>query len=136
VTLTTATTLFGLAVAGAVAWALGGRVGTGALAGYSAGAFVAGLALVLQRRLATSRPELLVACVMASFLIKAFAMLVLTLAVRFVAPLAEIADAPAFLFGFAGATLLVLAPATLDTLRTFDSRRKLSGATVGEARPS
>lgn len=135
-TLTTITTLLGLAVSGAVAWTLGGRAGTGAIAGYLAGAFVAGLALLLQRRLAATRPELLAASVLASFLIKAFAMLALTLAVRFVAPLAEIADAPAFLFGFAGATLLVLAPATLETLRTFDSRRKSSVATVGEARPS
>lgn len=135
-TLTTLTTLVGLAISCVCAWALGGREGTGVLAGYLAGSFVAGVALLAQRRLAASRPELFTASVMASFLIKAFAMLVLTLAVRFVAPLAAIAHAPAFLFGFAGATLLVLGPATFETLRALDSRRKTSAASVGEARPS
>lgn len=135
-TLTTITTLLGLAASCAVAWTLGGREGTGALAGFLAGATVAGAALLAQRRLAVRAPNLIAASIMASFLIKAFAMLALTLTVRYYAPLAEIADARAFLFGFGGATLLVLAPATLDTLRALDTRRKTSGADVGEARPT
>ncbi len=141
-TLTTITTVLGLAASCAVAWMLGGREGTGVLAGFLAGAFIAGVALIAQHRLAVRRSELLAASVMASFLIKAFAMLVLTLTVRYVAPLAEIADARTFLFGYAGATLLVLAPATLDTLRALqtrralDTRRKTSSASVGEARPT
>lgn len=136
-TLTTTTTLVGLAAACASAWALGGRLGTGAVAGYLAGACVAGLALLAQRRLAASaRPQMLAPSVMLGFLLKAFALLTLTLAVRYVAPLAQIADARSFLFGCGGAILLVLAPATLETLRALGPRRKPSGATVGEARPS
>lgn len=134
-TLTTKTTIAGLVAAGAVAWTLGGREGAGALAGFLAGAFVAGLALLVQRRLARARSEMLAASVMASFLLKAFAMLGLTLAVRYVPALSASFDAVAFLFGFAGATLLVLGPATFDTLRTLDSRRD-PAAGVGEARPS
>ena len=135
-TLTTITTLIGLAISGALAWTLGGRVGTGALAGYLAGAFVAGLALLAQRRLANARPELIAASVMAGFLIKAFAMLALTLTVRYVPALADRLDAVAFLLGFAGAALLILGPATFETLRTLDARRKISVASVGEARSS
>ncbi len=135
-TLTTITTLVGLAASSAIAWLLGGRMGTGVFAGYLAGAFVAGLALLAQRRLSAMRPELLPASVMAGFLIKAFAMLVLVLVVRYVAPLAAVADARGFLFGFGGSTLLVLGPATLDTLRALDTRRNASVAGVGEARPT
>jgi len=136
VTLTTKTTLVGLAAALAVGFGLGGREGAGALAGFLSGATTAGLALLLQRRLARTRPELLVASVMASFLIKAFAMLASTLCVRYVPTLANAFDAVAFLFGFAGATLLVLGPATFDMLRTLDSGRKNTVPSVGEARPS
>lgn len=135
-TLTTIATLVGLAASAAIGWSYGGRMGTGVISGYLAGAFVAGLALIAQRRLAAMRPELLSASVMASFLIKAFAMLLLVLAVRYVAPLAEVADARGFLFGFGGATLLVLGPATFETLRTLDARRNAPVARVGEARPS
>lgn len=135
-TLTTKTTLVGLTAALAVGFGLGGREGAGALAGFLTGAFTAGLALLMQRRLARTRPELLVASVMASFLIKAFAMLASTLCVHYVPALAQAFDAVAFLFGFAGATLLVLGPATFDTLRTLGSARKKTVASVGEARPS
>ncbi len=135
-TLTTITTLIGFAIAGAVAWTLGGRTGTGALAGYLAGAFIAGLAVLAQRRLSRARPELIAASVMAGFLIKAFAMLALTLTVRYVPVLAERLDAVAFLLGFAGAALLILGPATYETLRGIDTRRKITVAHVGEARSS
>ncbi|MBL8862373.1 MAG: hypothetical protein JNK02_10220 [Planctomycetes bacterium] len=123
-TLTTKTTVAGLAVALAAAFVLGGRQGSGALAGFLAGAFTAGLALVVQRRLARTRPELLAASVLAGFLLKACAMLATTLAVRFVPVLADAFDAVAFLFGFAGAALLVLGPATLETLRGLGPRAK------------
>ncbi len=135
-TLTTKTTLIGLAAALAVAFGLGGREGAGALAGFLTGASISGLALLLQRRLARTRPELLVPSVMASFLIKAFAMLASTLCVNYVPALRDAFDAVAFLFGFAGATLLVLGPATFDTLRSLDSGRKNTVSSVGEARPS
>jgi hypothetical protein len=136
VTLTSITTVAGLALSCVAAFALGGRSGTGALSGYLAGAFFAGLALVAQRAISRTRPELLVASVMASFLVKAFAMLATTLAVRYVPALAERVDAVAFLFGFAGAALLILGPATFETLRALGSRRTTSVANVREIRSS
>jgi hypothetical protein len=133
-TLTTKTTLGGLAVVLVIGYALGGRAGAGAVAGYLAGATAAGAALALQRRVVRARPELLAAGVLASFLIKACALLAATLAVAYVPALARPFDAVAFLFGFGGAALLVLLPATLDTLRALDGAR--SAERVGEARPS
>jgi hypothetical protein len=56
--LTTTTTLALLALAAGVAWYLGGREGTGVLAGFLAGASIAGLSLALQRRIATEKPLL------------------------------------------------------------------------------
>jgi hypothetical protein len=135
-TLTTKTTLVGLIVALATAFALGGREGAGALAGFLSGATVAGMALLVQRRLVRTRSELLAASVLASFLIKAFAMLVSTLAVRFVPALAGAFDAVAFLFGFAGAALLVLLPATLDTLRAIGPRAKPGASARGLTEPN
>lgn len=135
-TLTTKTTLAGLVAAAAIGWTLGGRAGAGTLAGFLAGATVAGFALAAQRRLARRGPQMLAASVLAGFVLKAFAMLGLTLTVRYVEPLHALLDAPAFLFGFAGATLLVLGPATVDTLRALDSRRNDPQARLGEARPT
>jgi hypothetical protein len=133
---TTATTLSGLAASAAMAWSLGGREGTGVLAGYLGGAFAAGVAMLLQRAAARRRPHLLLHAVLGGFLLKAVAMLVLTLAVRFVEPLANAADARWFLYGFAGATLLVLVPATFETLRTVDPARARAARTAVEARTS
>jgi len=116
-TLTSLTTLAGLALAAGIGWTLGGRAGTGVLAGFCAGASVAGLCLLLQRRTAQHRPRFLLQAVLAGFLIKAFALLGLTLLVRFYAPLAEVCDALAFLVAFAASAIAILVPATIDTLR-------------------
>jgi hypothetical protein len=136
VNVTTATTLAGLAASAATAWSVGGREGTGVLSGYLAGAFVSGVAMLLQRAAAQRRPHLLLHAVLGGFLLKAVAMLVLTLAVRFVEPLSGAADARWFLGGFAGAALLVLVPATLETLRTIDPARVRAARATVEARTS
>jgi len=122
-TLTSITTLAGLALAAAIGWSLGGTQGTGVLAGFCAGATVAGLCLVLQRKAALHRPQLLLQAVLAGFLIKAFALLSLTLLVRLYTPLAEVCDALSFLLSFAATAIAILVPATLDTLRLVEARR-------------
>ena len=121
--LTSITTLAGLALAAVIGWGLGGTQGTGVLAGFCAGASVAGLCLVLQRKAAQQRPQLLLQAVLAGFLIKAFALLSLTLLVRLYTPLAEVCDALSFLLSFAATAILILVPATLDTLRLIEARR-------------
>jgi hypothetical protein len=122
-TLTSITTLAGLALAAALGWSLGGPQGTGVLAGFCAGASVAGLCLVLQRKAALHRPQLLLQAVLAGFLIKAFALLSLTLLVRLYTPLSEVCDALSFLLAFAATAIAILVPATLDTLRLVEARR-------------
>jgi hypothetical protein len=122
-TLTSITTLAGLALAAVLGWSLGGTQGTGVLAGFCAGATVAGLCLVLQRKAAQHRPQLLLQAVLAGFLIKAFALLTLTLLVRLYTPLAEVCDALSFLLSFAATAIAILVPATLDTLRLVEARR-------------
>jgi hypothetical protein len=122
-TLTSITTLAGLALAAGIGWSLGGRVGTGVLAGYCAGASVAGLCLLLQRQAALHRPQLLLQAVLAGFLFKAFALLGATLLVRFYTPLADVCDALGFLVAFAATAIAILVPATLDTLRLLPARK-------------
>jgi len=122
-TLTSITTLAGFALAAAIGWSLGGTQATGVLAGFCAGASIAGLCLVLQRKAAQHRPQLLLQAVLAGFLIKAFSLLALTLLVRLYTPLAEVCDALSFLLAFAGTAIAILVPATLDTLRLVEARR-------------
>jgi hypothetical protein len=116
-TLTSITTLAGLALAAALGWTLGGSAGTGVLAGFCAGASVAGACVLLQRKAALHRPQLLLQAVLAGFLIKAFALLGLTLLVRFCTPIAAVCDTLSFLLAFAATAIAILVPATLDTLR-------------------
>jgi hypothetical protein len=121
--LTTTTTVALLALAAGVAWYLGGREGTGVLAGFLAGASIAGLSLALQRRIAAQKPQFLMHAVFAGFLLKAFAMLGATLIVAYVPAIARVCDALMFLIAFASAALLILLPATLDTLHIVTAKR-------------
>ena len=121
--LTTTTTLTLLALAAGVAWYLGGREGTGVLAGFLAGAAVAGVSLGLTRKIARERPRFLIHAVFAGFLLKAFALLVSVLVVAYVPAISRVCDPVMFLIAFAGAALLILMPATLDTLRIVTTKR-------------
>ncbi len=121
--LTTTTTLVLLAAAGGLAWFLGGRAGVGVLSGFLAGASIAGLSLALQGRIARERPRFVLHAVFAGFLIKAFALLVLTLSVALVPSIAAVCDPVAFLISFAGAAIAILLPATLDTLKALTAPR-------------
>ncbi len=122
-TLTSITTLAGLVLAAGIGWSLGGSRGTGVLAGFCAGASVAGLCVLLQRKAALRRPQFLLQAVLAGFLIKAFALLTLTLLVRFYTPLAQVCDTLSFVLAFAATAIAILVPATLDTLRLVEARR-------------
>jgi hypothetical protein len=115
--LTTKTTLLLLALAAGLAWVLGGRLGVGVISGFLAGASIAGLSLALQRRIALERPRFVLHALFAGFLLKAFALLLLTLTVALVPSLAAVCDPVAFLFTFAATAIAILLPATMDTLR-------------------
>lgn len=121
--LTTTTVLAGLGVAAAVGWSLGGADGTGVLAGFLAGASVAGGCVLLQRKVALSAPQYLVQSVLAGFLIKAVAMLATTLALALVPALRDACAPLAYLIAFAASSIGILVPATLDTLRLLEHRR-------------
>lgn len=121
--LTTQITLFGAAAAAAGAWIAPGPVGVGILAGFLAGAATAGAAAWIQHRLAGSAPRWLFHAVLASLLFKAGVLVCAGLLLHYVPALANTVDLAAFLLAFAGAVLLLLAPATLDTLRVL----KLAG---------
>jgi len=125
--LTTATTLCLFALCVALAWWLSGREGAGVLGGFLCGAAIAGATLGLQRKIALERPRFLVHAVFAGFLIKAFALLALTLLVALVPAISANVHPVAFLVAFAGTALLILLPATLDTLKLVTPRVPLAG---------
>jgi hypothetical protein len=114
---TTITTLVGAACAAALAWALDGRESLGVVLGYLAGASTSGACIALQRGAARHRPGLVFHAVLGGFLLKAFAMLVLTLTLHYVPAFSAHADSKAFLFAYAATAMLILFPATIDTLR-------------------
>ena len=121
-TLTTPTTLVLTVLAAGTAWTLGGALGTGVAAGFLAGATIAGLVLWMQRSVAHNRPAFVVHAVLGGFLIKAVALLVLTLTVCYVPALEAVCDPRTFLVAFAAAAIGILGPATIDTLRIVERR--------------
>jgi len=116
----------GLAVAAAVAWQLGGRLGAGVLGGYLLGAGMSGLGVLYQRHMLLTRPERVFSALVVSFLAKLVALLLGGLAFRFLAPVAEVADWRSFLIAFAGAVALVLPLGTWDAARVLKQRERLS----------
>jgi hypothetical protein len=111
-------TLLGLAAAAAVAAALGGALGVGALAGFAAASFV-GLAAGLHRaHLARTRPERAFGAFAVAFLAKLGLLLAGTLLLRFVEPLGARADWRAFALGFAAGALWLSLFTTIQTSRT------------------
>jgi MFS family permease len=122
-TLTTAGTLIGCAIAGSLAWWIGGSLGTGVLAGFLAGASVTGLCLAWQRHVLTRHPEKLVQVAVASFLVKLGAVLAGALALRFIDSQAVIADWRSFLVAFAVSAVLVLIPGTFENMKKLKPSR-------------
>jgi hypothetical protein len=121
---TTQITLLGTSAAAAAAWFAAGPVGAGILAGFLAGAATAGAAALLQHRLARLAPRWIFHALLASLLFKAGMLVCAGLLLHYVPALARAFDLRAFLLAFAAAVLLLLAPATLDTLRELKLSRK------------
>jgi hypothetical protein len=120
---TTATTLVLFALAAGLAWYLGGREGAGVMSGFLCGAAIAGVTLAVQRKVALERPRFLLHAVFAGFLLKAFVLLSSTLVVAYVPALNAAMHPVAFLLAFAATALLILLPATLDTLKLLTPSR-------------
>jgi hypothetical protein len=80
------------------------------------------LSLAMQRWVAREKPQFLLQAVLGGFLIKAFAMLALTLIVHYVPALSAACNAVSFLAAFAVAVIAILLPATIDTLRIVSNR--------------
>ena len=127
-TLTTQTTLALTALAAGAGWYVGGPVGVGIVAGFLAGASIAGLSLALQRWVAREKPQFLLQAVLGGFMVKAFAMLALTLIVHYVPALSAVCSSVSFLVAFAIAVIAILLPATIDTLRLVAVRPARSNA--------
>lgn len=123
----------GLAVAAAVAWQLGGRLGAGALGGYLLGAGMSGLGVLYQRHTLLTRPERSFSAFLVSFLAKLAALLLGGLAFRFLQPVAEVADWRSFLIAFAAAVALVLPVGTWEAASALRRRaRTVEGPSVRE----
>jgi hypothetical protein len=119
-------TLCGLALAGGIAWRLGGALGTGVLGGYLLGASLAGFGMAWQNHLLRTRPERVFAAMVAVFLLKLAVLLAAALVFRYVEPAARQVDWRGFLVAFAGGVMLVIAIGSLDTLRTLRQRRSVA----------
>lgn len=110
-----------------------GALGMGIVTGFLAGAGVALSSAVLQKRIAARRPALLVHVLGGGFLIKIFALLALTLCVRFIAPLGAGIEWRAFMLAFAAAVLGLLPCTAWELLRLTQDRAPTRAMPTGVA---
>lgn len=113
----------GLAVAGLVAWQLGGSSGAGALLGVLAATFVSALGLAWSersRRLGPGRP---LDGFVFTFLAKLGLLGAGALCLRYVPAAGEIFDWSAYLLGFAAAVLWAMLACSLPHLRSLRPHR-------------
>jgi 4-hydroxybenzoate polyprenyltransferase len=122
-TLTTLSTLAGLAAALSLAAWLGGAEGTGVLTGYLAGAAVTGACFVRQRRILRERPDRALRSMIEGFLAKLLAVVALVLGFVVFPALREIADHRLFLLAFTAAMLILLFTGTFDNAQLLRERR-------------
>jgi hypothetical protein len=115
--------LIGVGLAGAVAWQLGGRAGTGVLLGGLLAAAVTGLGLVWQRNLLRRSPRLVMGAMAAGFLLKLVVLAAGGLLLRYSEPFAARADWQAFVLAFVAIAVLVLIPGTLENARALRGSR-------------
>ena len=133
--LTTPTTLVLAAGAAALAWLLPGTAGWGVATGFLAGAIVAGGVLSVQKRIASRHPKFVLHAVLGGFLVKVVVLMATTLLVRYVPALEERCDPRAYLLAFAVTAVVVLGPATIDTLRLVERKPSVvQGPSEGLAR--
>jgi hypothetical protein len=109
--------LAALVVALACALRFGGPLGGGVIAGYLLGAGMSGLSVLYTLHLLSTRPQRVLTGQVLGFLALLGALLLGTLAFRYVPSAAERADWRAFSISFALAGVLVLLLGTLEAVR-------------------
>jgi hypothetical protein len=122
-TLTTLSTLAGLAAALSLAAWLGGAQGTGVLTGFLAGSTVTGACLMRQRKVLLARPDRALRSMIEGFLVKLGAVVAVVIAFAAFPALREIADLRSFFLAFAGSMLLLLFTGTFDNAQLLRERR-------------
>jgi hypothetical protein len=113
-TLTTLSTLAGLAAALSLAAWLGGAEGTGVLAGFLAGAALTGACLLRQRRILRALPGRALRSMVEGFLVKLGAVVLAVLCFVVFPAVRGTVDVRTFFLAFAGSILLVLFTGTYD----------------------
>lgn len=111
--------LVGLFAALAVAWRLGGTLGSGVMIGFLLGAAMSGLGVLYQRHLLVVHPERSLTAFVATFLVKLGLLVSGGLVFRFVDAAAARADWRSFLVAFAAAVVIVLPLGTFDAVQSF-----------------
>lgn len=120
--LTVATTLVGLALAIAVAASLGGLSGTGVVGGYLFGASLGLLGVGWQQHVLRTRPQQALNAAVLAFLFKLAGALMGALCLRYIEPVARIADWRSFIVAYGAAVLLSLIVGSVDTSRALKRR--------------
>lgn len=121
-TLTTLSTLAGLAAALSLAAWLGGAEGTGVLTGFLAGAAVTGACLLRQRKVLREMPSRALRSMVEGFLVKLAATVVVVLCFVIFPAVREAADLRTFFLAFAGSMLLVLFTGTFENAQILRGR--------------
>ncbi|MCP3917087.1 MAG: hypothetical protein GY711_16185 [bacterium] len=120
--LTLIATLAGLALAIVVSASLGGAEGTGVAGGYLFGGALGLLGVSYQNHILRTRPSQVMNASMVAFLFKLFGALLGVLSLRFLEPLARVAEWRSFLLAYAAAVLLSLVFGSIDISRALKRR--------------
>ncbi|MEY2807044.1 MAG: hypothetical protein RIR65_1461 [Planctomycetota bacterium] len=112
-----------LAVAGLVAWRLGGALAGGVVCGALAGTSLTGLSILRLRHVARHQPRQVFRALVEGFLAKLAVLLGGTLAFHGIDLLRQQVDPIAFLLTFASAALLILVPGTWESARILAASR-------------
>lgn len=119
-------TLGGALIAMLCAWSMGGREGTGVLAGYLLGGSLSGFGMAWQMHLLRTRPQRVLLATVTVYLLKLATLLAAVLCFRYLEPAARYVEWRAFLVAFAGGILLVMVVGSLDTLALLRERRRVA----------
>jgi hypothetical protein len=124
-----------LAVAGLVAWRLGGALAGGIACGALAGTSLTGLSVLRLRHVARHQPKLVFRALLEGFLAKFAVLLVGTLAFHGIDSLRAQVDPTAFLLTFACSALLILVPGTWESARILAAARPAPQASPTKSAP-
>lgn len=128
-------TLIGLGLALAAASQLEGTMSTGVIAGYLFGASIGLCSVAWQQHVIRFHPERAMAAQMQGFLMKLGALALSAVCVRFLEPVARVADWKSFILAYVVATVLALILGSLDNARALRAPATTSGdlLTKGES---